>query len=602
MSLTERSLSYVVSVPDPAQHRLCVKLTVRGPLPEPLVLQMPVWTPGSYLVREYSRHVEGLHARSAAGPAGVRKLAKDTWAVAHGGADEVVVEYAVYAHELTVRTNHVSESHAYWNGAATYLRPVEEGVAWDALPVEVTIEPPRADWTIATALEPLIAYDSDTASSARPGVTRRFRAGSFDELVDCPVDMGLHERLEFRVLDRRHAIVIWGARARFDREKLVRDVSTIIETEAQLFGGLPYAHYLFLLHLTPGGRGGLEHKTSTTLLASPDSFETQDGYDDLLSLFAHEFFHLWQIKRTRPQGLVPLDYSRENYTRLLWLFEGGTSYYDWLILRRAGLVDAQTYLKHLASEIARLEDTPGRFAQSLEEASFDAWIKLYRPDENSVNSTVSYYLKGEVVCALLDLEIRTRSRGARSLDDVMRYLWEEYGSKDRPVPESAVEAVFAAATDVDLSDAIDAMVRTTAPLPYERVLGAAGLALRTRPGRGGALGVRLRNEGGKAMVASVLRGSAAEAAGLAPGDELIAIDGRRVDEPGLRERLKHRRAGESVAILFARREEVASIQVTLGEPPPESTEIVALPDAPTEARAIGEAWLGNGASALWSAK
>jgi predicted metalloprotease with PDZ domain len=589
-----------VSAPRPTQHLLRVALTVRGPLPEPLVVAMPAWTPGSYLVREYARHVEGLRARSANGAAGVRKLTKDSWAIAHGGADEVVIEYALYAHELTVRTNHVADTHAYWNGAATYVRPVEQGVDWDALPADVEVESPSAEWSIATALEPLPASDPDSTVPARPGAPRRFRAASFDDLVDCPVDMGVHRRLEFRVRDKPHAIAVWGARARLDADKLTRDVAAIVETEAALFGELPYDRYVFLLHLAPGGRGGLEHRTSTTLLASPDAFDSADAYDDLLSLFAHEFFHLWQIKRTRPQGLAPLDYTRENYTRLLWLFEGGTSYYDWLVLRRAGLVEPRAYLKHLAAEIARLEDTPGRFAQSLEEASFDAWVKLYRPDEHSVNSTVSYYLKGEVVCALLDLEIRARTRGARSLDDVMRHLWTEYGARDRPVPESGIEAVFAAATGVDLSDALDAMVRSTTPLPYERVLAAAGLALRSRPGRGAALGVRLRSENGRAVIAGVLRGSAAESAGLAPGDEIIALDGRRLDEPGLRERLRHRKPGETVALLYSRREQVASLDATLAEPAPEGWELYALAEASPDARALGEAWLGAGAGALWS--
>lgn len=592
--MTERSLSYVVSVPQPSQHLLQVKLFVRGPLPEPLLLALPVWTPGSYLVREHSRHIESLRAYTTTGPVGVRKVAKDTWAIAHGGANEVRIEYAIYAHELTVRTNHVSNTHAFWNGAATYLRPIEPGVDWHAIPVEVTIEPPRPDWTITTALEPL--PDGPEPCT----LARRFRARSYDELVDCPVDMGLHEQLDFSVRDKPHAIVLWGSKARFDRTKLVQDVKAIIETEADLFGELPYNRYFFLVHLAPGGRGGLEHRTCSTLLVSPDAFETTEGYQDLLSLFAHEFFHLWLVKRIRPEGIFTYDYGRENYTRLLWLFEGGTSYYDWLILRRAGLVDAKEYLKHLGSEIARLEDTPGRHIHTLEEASFDAWIKLYRPDEHSVNSTVSYYLKGEVVCALLDLEIRSRSKGTRSLDDVMRYLWNEYGLRERPVPESSIEAVFAAATDVDVSDAIDAMVHTTTPLPYERVFAQAGLALRPRPARGGALGVRLRNDNGRAIVTSVLRGSAAERAGLAPGDELIAIDGRRVDEPSLREKLKHRQPGERIELLYARREEIAFVEVTLAEPPPEAMEIVARPDAPAEARAIGTAWLGPGSDALWS--
>ncbi len=587
--MTERSLSYAVSL-TPAKHLIHVTVTVRGPLPEPLSVAMPVWTPGSYLVREYARHVEGLRARAAAGPCGVRKTSKETWAVAHGGATEVVIEYSVYAHELTVRTNHVSETHGYWNGAATYVRPVEAGVAWDALPIDLEITPPEPGWTFATALEPV------------SGKTHRFRAASFDELVDCPVDVGIHERLDFSVRDKPHAIVVWGAPARFDRARLVRDVTAIVATEAELFGGLPYARYLFLLHLAPGGRGGLEHRTSCSLLASPDGFEAPDSYDDLLSLFAHEFFHLWQVKRTRPQGIHPYDYGRENYTRMLWLFEGGTSYYDWLLLRKAGLVDAKSYLKHIGSEIARLEDTPGRDAQTVEEASFDAWIKLYRPDEHSVNSTVSYYLKGEIVCMLLDLEIRARSKGTRSFDDVIRHLWTEYGAHERAVPEGNVEALIAAATGVDVSDAVDAMVHTTAPLPYERVLALAGLQLRPRAGRGASFGVRLRSDGGRAVLASVLRGSAAEAAGLSPGDEIVAVDGRRVDEPSFRERLRHRKPGDVLDIAYARREIMGSTKITLAEPPPEALEIVPLSDASAEAKALAEAWLGGGASVVWSGK
>jgi predicted metalloprotease with PDZ domain len=592
--VTERSLSYAVSV-TPERHLVNVTLTVRGKIPEPLIVAMPVWTPGSYLVREYSRHVEGLRARSPRGPCGVRKVSKESWAVAHGGADEVVVEYSVYAHELTVRTNHVSDTHAFWNGASTYVRPVEDAVAWDALPIDVTITPPKPGWHIATSLAPV-------RQSAGTGGARRFRASSFDDLVDCPVEVGLHEKLEFTVRDKAHEIVIWGTTARIDRAKLVHDVSTIVATEADLFGGLPYERYLFILHLAPGGRGGLEHRTSSALLASPDAFDTSDGYDDLLSLFAHEFFHLWQVKRTRPRGIHPYDYARENYTRLLWLFEGGTSYYDWLVLRKAGLVDAKAYLKHLGSEIARLEDTPGRHVQSLEDASFDAWIKLYRPDEHSVNSTVSYYLKGEIVCALLDLEIRQRSKGAKSFDDVMRLLWAEYGARDQPVSEANIESVIAAATGVDVSDAIDAMVRTTAPLPYDRVLAHAGLQLRPRAGRGASFGVRVRNDGGRPVLTSVLRGSAAEAAGLAPGDEIIGLDGRRVDDASFRERLRHRKPGDVVDVMFARREAIQSTKVTLAEPPAEAIEIVPMADASHDARGLGEAWLGGGSSSLWNSK
>ncbi len=595
--MSTRSIAYSVSVGSASQHLLHVTLTVRGDLPEPLNLEMPVWTPGSYLVREYSRHVQSLRAESATGPVGVRKVSKNRWAIAHGGADRLTIDYEVYAHDLTVRTNHVSDSHAYWNGAATYVRPVEADGSWDRLPVEVRVVRPHALWSVATSLEPVVP-----APDGAPSDVSVFRARDFDDLVDCPIDVGRHERLEFTVRDKPHAIVLWGARARFDRERLVRDVRAIVEAEAEFFGGLPYDHYLFLMHLAKGGRGGLEHCTSCSLLVSPESIETPEGYDDVLSLFAHEFFHLWQIKRTKPEGLVPFDYGRENYTRMLWLFEGGTSYYDWLLIRRAGLVDARSYLKHLASEIARLEETPGREVQSLEDASFDAWIKLYRPDENSSNSTVSYYLKGEVVCALLDLEIRVRSKGARSLDDVLRHLWREYGSTGRGVPESSIEAVIAAATDVDVADLIDTLVRSTSALPYDRVFAHAGLSMRARPGRGTALGVRLRNDNGRVMIASVLRGSAAERGGLAAGDEIIAVDGRRVDESSLREQLKHREPEEKIDVMYSRRDEIGSTTLALAASPPDGYEFTANVDASAAARSLAGEWLGTGAEALWSAR
>lgn len=589
--MSERSLSYEVSF-DPSRHLIHVRLNIQGALPEPLVLQMPCWTPGSYLVREYARHVENLRAhadpKNIAKKCAVRKLTKDSWSVAHGGESSIVVEYSVYAHDLTVRTNHVSESHAYFNGAATFVRPVQDGVAWDAVSPRLIIEKPVSTWTIATGMK------------AVAGLENTFEARDFDDLCDCPVDVGVHERLEFTVQNKPHAFVIWGANARFDRSKLIQDVRSIVETEATLFGGLPYDNYLFLLHLAPGMRGGLEHENSTTLLASPDSFETESGYDDLLSLIAHEFFHLWQVKRTRPSGLRPYRYERENYTRMLWLFEGGTSYYDWMLIRRSGLVSPKRYLEHLASEIARLEETPGRFSQTVEEASFDAWIKLYRPDEHSVNSTVSYYLKGEIVCAMIDLAIRSRSNGTKSFDDVLRYLWAEYGQKQLGVDEDNPEAVFAAATGVDVSDVIDHLVRSKKPIAYDEYLSKFALAVKTKGAKGAALGVRLRSENGRAVLASVLRDSAAENAGLAPGDEIIAIDGRRVDDSSLRRRLEARKPGETVELLYARRELIASTKAVLAEPAPDGYEIVPVTSAPESARTLGASWLGPNAAAMFA--
>jgi predicted metalloprotease with PDZ domain len=379
-----------------------------------------------------------------------------------------------------------------------------------------------------------------------------------------------------------------------DAARLIADTIAMLETEARLFGELPYDRYLIQLHLSHRGRGGLEHMSSTTLLASPTAFHTRDAYLDLLSLVAHEVFHAWSVKRIRPSGLWPYAYERENYTRLLWWFEGGTSYYDWRILRLSGRATLTEYLAHLADEIAYLDHTPGRLVHSLEEASFDAWIKLYRPDENSPNSSVSYYRKGEVVCALLDIEIRHRSGGRASLDEVMRHLWTAYGKPGRPVPEEGMQALFEEVTGVSLGDLFGGWIRGTEDLPYERVLALAGLRL-DRTSRADAppvsLGARLRSEGGRIFVANVQRDAAAQRAGIDPGDELIAIDGRRVESTSLDGLFAGRSPGDSADVVVARDGRLLTRSVALDPPRRDKVKIVPLADATPEQRALCTHWL-----------
>ena len=400
------SIAHRLSILDPKSHLCHLETTVTStePLPDTLVVYMPVWTPGSYLLREYARHIEALAADP---PARATKIRKNAWRIETRGAVRVVIRYRVYANELTVRTSHVDESHAFLAGAALFLC-LEEA---EDLPISLEIDAPR-EWRVATTLP--------AVENGGQGL-RRFEARDFDTLVDCPIELGLHREERFDVLGKPHRYAIWPASGVGDADarRLVRDTKAILEREAGLFdGGLPYPSYELLLHLSPRGRGGLEHRDSAALIAPPTSFGSRDSYLDLLSLVAHECFHAWNVKRIRPAGLSPYRYQQECYTRHLWWFEGGTSYYDWRVLLLAQLCTVEEYLDHLASEIAYLDQTPGRLVHSLEEASFDAWIKLYRPDENSANSTVSYYRKGEVVCALLDIEIRARTSGRASLDGV----------------------------------------------------------------------------------------------------------------------------------------------------------------------------------------
>ncbi len=577
------ALVHRVSIPDPKSHLVCVETTVSSSerLPESLILFMPVWTPGSYLLREYARHVEGL---AVAPPATVTKVRKNGWRVDARAASSVVVRYRVYANELTVRTSHVDESHAFLVGAALFLCAQGE----EASPATVEIDAPR-EWRAVTALP--------TAPSTGDGV-QRFNAADFHALIDSPIAIGLHREERFEVLGRPHRYAIWPAAAASDADvrRLVADTRTIVDQEARLFGGrLPYEAYDLILHLSSRGRGGLEHRDCAALIAPATSFGTREAYLDLLSLVAHECFHAWNIKRIRPAGLSPYDYQAECYTRLLWWFEGGTSYYDWRVLALARLCSVEEYLDHLGSEIAYLDQTPGRLVQPLEEASFDAWIKLYRPDENSTNSTVSYYRKGEIVCALLDIEIRARSSGRATLDAVLARLWAEHGVTERPVPEDGLQGLFERVAGISLDDLFAAWIRSSKELDIGPTLARVGLAIDrpVRPdGPSCSFGARLRTDGARVFIATVARDAACWRAGIDPGDEIIAVRGTRVEGPAVDAALRGLAPGETVDVVAARDGRLVTRRVTLDPPRPDRVKIVAQRDASPTARAAFAAWLG----------
>ena len=578
-------ITHRVSIPDPRTHLVHVETTLVAPgaLADSLVLFMPVWTPGSYLVREYARHVEGLVAEA---PARATKVRKNAWRVETADSERVVLRYRVYANELTVRTSHVDETHAFLVGASLFL-----GVEGrEDLGARVEIDAPEG-WRIATALA--------NAPPTSLGGGHPLQAPDFDTLVDSPIEIGTHREEAFEALGTRHRYAIWPAAAISDADarRLVDDTRTIVEAEAKLFGGaLPYRAYDFLLHLAQRGRGGLEHRASAALIAPPASFATREAYLDLLSLVAHELFHTWNIKRIRPAGLTPYRYGEECYTRLLWWFEGATSYYDWRVLALARLCTIEEYLAHLAGEIAYLEQTPGRLVHALEDTSYDAWIKLYRPDENSANSSVSYYRKGEVVCSLLDIEIRARTAGRASLDRVLARLWEEHGTQDRPVPENAMQHLFEGVAGVPLGDLFDAWIRSPAEIDYASTLAHVGLAIE-RSARADAvpcsLGIRVRSEGGRSMVTSVVRESAAPRAGVDAGDEIIAIAGARVEGSNVEATLRGRSPGEVVEIVIARDGRLLTKTAQLDPPRHDRVKIVVQRDAPPRARAAFTAWLGE---------
>ncbi|MBI4508012.1 MAG: M61 family metallopeptidase [Deltaproteobacteria bacterium] len=558
-------------------------------------LKMAAWTPGSYMIREYSRHVQDLVASDEDGRSiDVVKVDKATWRARMTHGRDLVVRYRVFGHELTVRTNHVDGTHAFLNGAPTFLW-VEKRKEEPAL---VEIEAPPG-FHVATSLDL---------------VDGTYLAANLDELIDSPIHVGPSPALEFSAAGRTARLALWG---RFDMGKgvvrdargpdellaqLVADTQSIMEAHARVFGGVPYEHYTFLLLLSPGAYGGLEHKRSTALLASPFAFASRKQYEELLELISHEYFHLWNVKRIRPSVLGPFAYDREAYTRSLWVMEGVTSTYDRLTLRRAGVLPAKRFFEKLCEEWSKLLAIPGRKKQSLEESSLDAWIKLYRPDENSVNSTVSYYLKGGLVATCLDLDIRLRTEGERSLDDVLRHLWRRYGEAPQGFKDADVQREFEEATGLDLGDFFDRFVRGREDPDLEGALAKVGLALKASYEREGGeetddvppawLGVNTQGDG-RVVVASTLSESPAERHGLYAGDQIVAVDGFRVDDRTLAKRILSRRPGDSVRLTLFRRDELFEINVVLGERPRDRFEI-APAEAPSEdQRARYAAWMGE---------
>ncbi len=570
------TLRYTVATPQPTNHYFEVTGEIAAGVGEAIELVMPVWTPGSYMVREYSRHLQRLTAQDVSGQAlTCHKTSKNHWLIDNPTGDRVTFHYRLYANDLTVRTNHLDSTHGYFNGAATFLYlpgRMQE-------PIDVTIELPSPAWNIATSL-PQIGEHT-------------YQAKDFDTLVDSPFEIGLHTKLEFEVLGKPHEFVIWG-KGNVDPEALVADTQKIIETEAKLFGGLPYDRYLFILHLS-NGYGGLEHKDSTTLLFSRNGFKKRDSYEDFLTLVAHEFFHLWNVKRIRPKALEVFDYEGENYTPSLWFSEGATSFYDNIIPLRSGLYDGKTYLKNFGKSVTRYLTTIGRLVQPLSDSSFDAWIKLYRPDANSSNSQMSYYLKGEMVTFLLDLSIRKRHDNGRSMDDVMRALWENFGKAEIGFTPEDLKTTIESVAGFDLTEFFTHYLHGLEDLPFQAILADFGLRLNSNL-EGGKLapylGIRTAQENGRTMIKSVANGSPAELAGLDAGDELLAIDGLRVNGDLLTDRLQQSQPGDVLEFTYFHQDELLQSLVKLAEPEATQFTIGPVPEPTPQQQHLFEGWLG----------
>lgn len=595
------SVRYHVCPAAPAAHRFHVTVSIDAPDPVQ-DLRLPAWIPGSYTIRDFARHLIDVRAEDVRGPVRLERVDSDTWR-ARGAQGVLTVSYAVYAWELTVRTAHLDRTHGFFNGTSLLLAAVGREDEPHALTLDPGPDPATASWRVATSLPRV---------DGAPWGWGTFEADSYDALVDHPVELGTFSLDTFDVAGVPHHLAVTGQH-RGDLARLVRDVQAICAEHVAFFGGTPPMDgYLFLLTVVDDGYGGLEHRASTALIARRDDlpFDGMDaptaGYSTLLGLFSHEYFHTWNVKRIKPAAFTPYDLSRRAHTTLLWAFEGITSYYDDLGVLRAGAIDTAAWLEGLGKTITRVRRAAGLAHQSLADSSFDAWTKLYKPDENTANVQISYYSKGSLAALALDLHLRRETDERVNLDDVMRALWARHGT-GAGVPEDGVEALVAEVSGCDLSAFFDQLVRAPGDLPLEDLLAWAGLRLHARaatspddaggkpgpdspPATGAWLGARWRARDGLTTLDAVDPRGPACAAGLSAGDVLVSIDGLRATKGRVRTWLDRSHPGTPTEVLAFRRDELVRTEVTLGTRPAD-TWWVALDDADPAAAARRTRWL-----------
>ena len=570
-------VAFSVACHRPSAHLIDVTLKLAAPNPAGQKLRMPAWIPGSYMIRDYARHVVRLSASSSSGPLIVTRDDKSTWVVEPADGP-LEVRYQVYAWDESVRGAHVATTHMYFNGPCIFLEPLDLDPSHIAVEIRRPDIPEAATWRLATSLRP-------RAVDARG--FGHYQADDYQDLIDHPVDCGELDELAFSVCDIPHRFCVRGARA-FDRDRLRGDIEKIAAAHHNLLGTpADLDRYVFLAMASADGYGGLEHLYGSSLAVSrgalPVSADAPPSaeYRSLLGLISHEYFHLWNVKRMRPAALTPYSLTDEVHTGLLWVFEGITSYYDDLALARAGVITEASYLEVLGQQITRVLRVPGRALQSLHDSSFDAWTKLYKRTENSINATVSYYTKGSLVALALDLTLRD-SAGDLTLDHVMREAWRRYGETGEGMPERGLEALVVEMAGDEYQDFFDRYVHGTADPPLSELLATMGIDMHLRAAtgandKGGTsvadetrtpwLGVATAADGAGVRLEQVLSYSPAETAGLSAGDIVLAIDGYRATATGWQSLVGTFRSGERVRVSYFRGDTLAETEVVLGDAP-----------------------------------
>lgn len=565
---------YTVTFPEAQAHYADIEMAVSGISQNALDVKMPVWTPGSYLIREFAKNVEAFSAAAGTVTLPSSKINKNSWHIITKGHAAITIKYRVYCFEISVRTSFIDASHGFLSTSGMFMYP-------DKMLHEPSILKiiPYTGWTkISTSLA---AINGDPFTRYAP---------DYDILFDSPIEVGNQDIFEFDAAGVKYEVAMVGGGS-YDKERLKIDMAKIVEQETVIFGENPNKHYVFIVHNYLRGGGGLEHLSSTTLGASRDSYATEGGYRNFLGLVAHEHFHLWNVKRLRPMVLGPFNYEQENYTTNLWIAEGFTAYYQNLVLRHANLITPDVFLNAEAGNIATMDNTPGTKIQTLAESSFDAWIKAYRPNENSVNTGISYYTKGAAVGILLDLEIINNSKGKFSLNDVMKYMYNTYYKlKNRGYTDLEFKQGLEKFAGKKLDDFYNKYIYGLAPLDYHKYLAYAGYTLTDELANSNepSLGITL-SAGGKKTVAAVLRGTAGWIGGINVNDELMAIDHVAVSD--FATALSGRKPGDKILVTVNRDGLPLTLPVTLLRNNQVRYKIDSLPNVSADQMLVRKKWL-----------
>jgi len=574
----EVKIGFEVSFTEPQAHYAEVEMNISGINKDYIDVKMPVWTPGSYLVREFSKSVEGFKASASGKALRVEKVRKNIWRIFSAKAGQVKVNYRVYAFEISVRTAFIDASHAFLSSTSIFMYP--DGYLKSPSTVKVI---PFTGWNkVSTGLEPVA------------GAQFTYTAPDFDILFDSPIEVGTQDVFDFMASGVKHEVAMYGG-GNYDKEKLKVDMAKVIEQETALYGENPNKHYTFIVHNYATGGGGLEHLNSTVLGASRNSYSTDRGYKSFLELVAHEYHHLWNVKRLRPVALGPFDYDNENYTTNLWIAEGFTAYYENKFMLRAGFTTPEGFVTALGNAVASVENTIGAKVQSAAAASYDAWIKQYRPNENSGNTSVSYYTKGELVGLLMDLEIAHATKGTKSLDDVMKAMYFQCKTLKRGYTDAEFKAMVEKVSGISFTPFYEKYVTGVVPADYVTYFGYAGVKV-TDVNAGKSipyLGVASAKKEGKIMITSVSRNSAAWTDGINVNDEVISINDVPVEAAIERMPvITGSKVGDVLKVTLKRDGIVRDFKVTLKASPNIKLEAQIDPAATPAQKAVLKKWMG----------